>query len=110
MAVTGGEQIGGDISGDAEQPGMAERNQAGIADQHVEPEREDGVEQDLARDIDVIDFAASRNGTAISARTATTMATRRTVTGTLAESFTGSVLRTGPAAATPAPAPSAGTE
>ena len=35
---------------------MAERHQSGIADQDIEPERENGIEQNLARDVDVIDF------------------------------------------------------
>ena len=56
MAVPGGEKISDDITGDAEQAGMAERHQAGVAHQHVEPQREHRVEQDLARDIDVIDL------------------------------------------------------
>ena len=43
------------IGGHAEQPGVAQRNQAGVAHEHVQPERKDRVEQDLAGDVDVID-------------------------------------------------------
>ena len=56
MAVAGSKQISDDISGDAEQAGMAERHQAGVTDEHVKPQREHRVEQHLARDIDVIDL------------------------------------------------------
>ena len=56
MAVACGQQISDDIGGNAEQAGMAERHQAGIADENVKPQREHRVEQDLARDIDVIDL------------------------------------------------------
>ena len=54
MAVAGLQHVAGGIGRDAEQAGMAERDQAGITDQHVQPEREDGVEQNLAGDVDVI--------------------------------------------------------
>ncbi len=56
MAVSGGEQIGDGVARHTEQAGMAERYQAGITHQHVEPECEHGIEQNLAGDIDVIDF------------------------------------------------------
>ena len=56
MAVAGSKQISDDISGDAEQAGMAERHQTGVTDEHVKPQREHRVEQHLARDIDVIDL------------------------------------------------------
>ena len=56
MAVAGSQQISDDISGDAEQAGMAERHQAGVADENVKPQCEHSVEQDLASDIDVVDL------------------------------------------------------
>ena len=43
------------VGGHTEKAGVAKRNQAGVSHQHIQPEREDGVEQDLAGDIDVID-------------------------------------------------------
>src|SRR3974390_1170988 len=55
MPVTELQHVAGGIGRDAEQPGMAERHQPAIADQHVQAEREDGIEQDLAGDVDVID-------------------------------------------------------
>ena len=55
MAKPHREQIGGGIGGDAEQAGVTERDEAAVADQDVQAEREDGVEQDLARHVDVID-------------------------------------------------------
>jgi hypothetical protein len=42
------------IGGKAEEPCMAERNETGVADQHVEPQRENGIEQDLRGDVDII--------------------------------------------------------
>ena len=57
MAGAGGEQVSHGVSRDAEQSGMAERDQSGIADQNIQPQREHGIEQNLTRDIDVIDFA-----------------------------------------------------
>jgi hypothetical protein len=42
------------IGGNAEEPRMAERDQACIADQHVEPQRENGIEQDLRGDVYII--------------------------------------------------------
>src|SRR5215472_1096975 len=57
MAVARHQQIGGDVGAYAEQPGMAERYQSGIANQDVEPEGENRVKQDLAGNIDIIDFA-----------------------------------------------------
>ena len=42
------------IGGDAEESRMAERDEARIADQQVEPQREDGIEQDLGGDVHVI--------------------------------------------------------
>ena len=57
VAEAGGQHVAGGIGRDAEQAGMAERHQAGITDQNVQAQREDGVEQDLARHVDVIDAA-----------------------------------------------------
>src|SRR2546423_13999731 len=57
MAGAGIDKKRAGISGDAEQPGMAERDKSGIADQHVEPERKHRVQQDLRRDICVIAVA-----------------------------------------------------
>ena len=57
MIVAGGEQHGGRIAAHGEQASVAERGQAGIADQHVERERQDGPDQDLAGDVDVVGVA-----------------------------------------------------
>ena len=54
VAVAGDQERSDRIARHAEQPGMAERHQAGVTDQDVQPEREDRVEQNLAGDIDVI--------------------------------------------------------
>ena len=43
------------IRGHAKQAGMTKRNQSGVSHQYIQPEREDGVEQDLAGDVDVVD-------------------------------------------------------
>ncbi len=43
------------VGGDAKQPGMAERDQPAIAGEDVEAEREHGVVQDLAGDVEIID-------------------------------------------------------
>src|SRR6516164_3541375 len=56
MPVSRREQVGDDVSGNAEQSGMTKRHQSGIADQNVEPEREYCIEQNLTGDIDVINF------------------------------------------------------
>ena len=57
MAVARLQQQRGGIAGDGEQAGVAERDQAGVADQHVEREREHREQQDLARDVDVVGVA-----------------------------------------------------
>ena len=57
MAVPGLQHQRRRVAGDREQAGMAERDQAAIADQHVEREREHRQQQDLARDVDVIGVA-----------------------------------------------------
>src|ERR1700688_685323 len=54
MTPADGDEPRHGIAGDAEEPGVAERDKAGIADEHIEAEREDGVDQDLADDVDVI--------------------------------------------------------
>src|SRR5262249_49780606 len=48
------QHVAGCISGHAEKTGMTERNQTGVAHQHVQRERKDRVEENLAGDIDVI--------------------------------------------------------
>src|SRR5580704_5416876 len=58
MAIARRQQVGDGIAGDPEQSGMAERHKSGIADEHAQAERKDGVQKNLAGDIDVI---ASRN-------------------------------------------------
>src|SRR5260221_329672 len=40
--------------GERMKTGMAERDEPGIAHEHVETKREDGVDQDLADDVDVV--------------------------------------------------------
>ncbi len=45
------------IGREPQKPGMAQRHEPGIADDDVEAEREHGVEQDLARDVDEIRIA-----------------------------------------------------
>ena len=42
---------------DAEEPGVAEAHEPGVAGEHVHAEREDGVEEHLARDVDVVSSA-----------------------------------------------------
>ena len=49
------QHVAGGIGGHAEQAGMAKRNQPGVADEHVQPERKDRVEENLAGDVDVVD-------------------------------------------------------
>ena len=48
VAVAGVDQRRAGIGGDAEQAGVAQRDQPGVAHQHVQAEREDRVDQDLA--------------------------------------------------------------
>ncbi len=48
---------GAGIGGDAEEPGMAERDQPRLADQHVEAEGKDRIEQDLCCDVDIVGVA-----------------------------------------------------
>ena len=48
------QHVAGRVGRDAEKAGMAERHQPAVAGQHVQPERKDGIEQDLARDVDVV--------------------------------------------------------
>ena len=55
MPAAGREQDRRRISGEPEEARMAQRDEPAIADDHVEPQREHGIEQDLARDVDVID-------------------------------------------------------
>ena len=57
MAKSKLQHVADDVSGDAEQPGMAERHKPGIANQNVQAEGEDREEKDLAGDIDVINAA-----------------------------------------------------
>ncbi len=57
MTVSGLEHQRRGIAGDREQPGMAERDEPAIADQHVEREREHRPQQDLAGDVDVVGVA-----------------------------------------------------
>ena len=54
MACAELQSIGGGIGGDAEQRGVAKRDQPGVTGENVQAEREHGVEQDLAGDVDVI--------------------------------------------------------
>ena len=53
MAVPAVQEAGRRVGRDAEEPGVAQADEAGVAHQHVDPEREDGVEEDLAADVDV---------------------------------------------------------
>src|SRR5262249_5116974 len=48
------QHVAGCISGYAEKTSMTERNQTGVPHQHVQRERKDRVEENLAGDIDVI--------------------------------------------------------
>src|SRR5579871_4449156 len=57
MAVTCLQQKSRRIARDAKEARMAERYESGVADEHVEGEREDRPEQNLARDVDVIGIA-----------------------------------------------------
>src|SRR6516162_1714077 len=54
MAVAGREHVGDAIAGEAEQSGMPERYQPCIANKYAQAQRENGIEQDLARNIDII--------------------------------------------------------
>ena len=54
MAETVLQHVAGCVGGDAEQAGMAERNQSAVAGKDVQANGEYGVEQDLAGDIEVI--------------------------------------------------------
>ena len=56
VSVAGGEQVGRGVGRHAEQSGVAERHQPGVTHQYAQSQRKDRVEQDLARDVDVIDF------------------------------------------------------
>ena len=57
VAVAAGHDLGARVGRDTEQPGVAQADQARVARQHVHAEREDGVEEDLARDVDVVGAA-----------------------------------------------------
>ena len=54
VAVPGRQHESGDVARHGEQPGMPQRGEAGVADQHVEGERQHGPQQDLAGDVDVV--------------------------------------------------------
>src|SRR5207244_9289213 len=49
--------LGGGVSGNAEEPGVAEGDEPGMPGEHVHAESEDGVQEDLARDVDVVGAA-----------------------------------------------------
>src|SRR5262245_57967328 len=102
MIKAGLQQQRAAVAGDGEQPGMAERYQAGITDQHVEREREHREQQDLARDIDVVGIAHPQ-GRVMSKASATAIAPYRNL-ALMRRSG-----RTGLAAAAPGPRAWAGT-
>ena len=54
VPVACGEQIGDRVSRHSRQPGVPERHQPAIADQNIQAERKHRIEQDLARDVDVV--------------------------------------------------------
>src|SRR5215469_519406 len=45
------------VGSNAEQAGVPERDKTGVADEHVKPEREDRIQQDLRSYVDVITVA-----------------------------------------------------
>ena len=57
VAVAIVQQARAGVRGDAEQSRVPERHQPRVTDQHVDAEREDRVEQDLARDVHVVGAA-----------------------------------------------------
>ena len=57
VIVAGGEQHGGGIAADGKQAGVAQGREAGIADEQIERQGQNGPDQDLAGDIDVVGVA-----------------------------------------------------
>src|SRR5262249_38202104 len=55
MTIAELQHVAGCVSSDAEEARVTERNQSGVTNEHVQPESEDCVKQDLAGDVNVVD-------------------------------------------------------